>query len=87
MPINEVGTEQCNLWVWGHSHFWLQTKKKVTGPDQVLDSYVSLCNNFADRVRSTVVSHKKNVCAPKIVSCKRNLPNLVLCPLFVLPVV
>ena len=64
MPINEVGTEQCNLWVWGHSHFWTQIKKKVTGPDQVLDSYVSLCNNFADRVRSTVVSHKKT-CVPQ----------------------
>ena len=35
-------------------------KKKVKGPDQVLDSYVSLCNNFADRMRSTVVSQKKN---------------------------
>ena len=30
---------------------------KKTGPDQFLDSYVSLCNNFADRMRSTVVSH------------------------------
>lgn len=54
MPINEVGTEPRSLWVSGHSHFWPQT-----GPDQVLDSYVSLCNNFADRMRSTVVSHKK----------------------------
>ena len=32
-------------------------KKKKTAPDQFLDSYFSLCNNFADRMRSTVVSH------------------------------
>ena len=32
---------------------------KDTSPDQFLDSYVSFCNDFADRMRSTVVSHQK----------------------------
>lgn len=31
-------------------------QKKNTGADQFLDSYVSLCDNFADRMRITVVS-------------------------------
>ena len=32
-------------------------EKKKTSPDQFLDSYFSLRNNFVDRVRGTVVSH------------------------------
>ena len=32
-------------------------KKKNTDPDEFLESYVSLCNDFTDRMRSTVVSN------------------------------
>lgn len=35
-----------------------QTEKKAgTGPDQFFDSYVSLSDNFADRMCMTLISH------------------------------
>ena len=60
---------------------------KVYNPkaDQFLHSYVSLRNNFIDRMRSTVVLSCKRVRFH--VKCKRKFPNLVLNPLSVRPVV
>ena len=39
---------------WGYRRLWLQSNKRQ---DQLLDSSVSLCNDFTYRMHSTVVSH------------------------------
>ena len=52
-----------------------KTKKNA---DEFLHSYVSLRSNFADRMRSIVVSYKKYSSGPQKVLSKRNYQNLVL---------
>ena len=57
LPVDlGMGKDPCFFRFWGHRHLWPQNQKK-TGPDQFLDSYLSLRNNFANGMRSILDSH------------------------------
>ena len=64
--VFEMGTDLCFGGFWGHRRIFRQSWKKL-GSVTFPHSYVSSCNYFAERKRSTVVHIKNKSDSPKCV--------------------